>query len=247
MDKVIFVHIPKTAGTSLMTSLREDVGNTFFDYSTTKRWWSPLGKYRCILDSLTTTNISEPVIFGHFLAAKYADASLLGFKKRKGHLYVTFAREPLQRAISHYHYWDRVELPGHRLWRQFRKERWPLDRFLLSCKMANIYSKYLWGFPIENFDFIGLSERYEESIRLLIEAVPALRNLKSRNENVNPNSAGQGYAVDASLADAFKKLNVADYEIYENICASFGRKRQFHATAGRHENGTENSARIEAS
>jgi hypothetical protein len=112
VDKVIFVHIPKTAGTSLMTSLREDVGNTFFDYNTTKRWWSPLGKYRCILDSLTRTNISEPVIFGHFLAAKYADASLSGFKKRKGHLYVTFAREPLQRAISHYHYWDRVELPA---------------------------------------------------------------------------------------------------------------------------------------
>ena len=245
MDKVIFVHIPKTAGTSLMTSLREDVGNTFFDYNTTKRWWSPLGKYRCILDSLTTTNISEPVIFGHFLAAKYADASLSGFKKRKGHLYVTFAREPLQRAISHYHYWDRVELPGHRLWRQFRKERWPLDRFLLSRKMANVQSKFLWGIPIRNFDFIGLSDRYEESIRLLAEAVPVLRDLKSRSENVNPNSAGQVYTVDASLADAFKKLNVADYRIYEHACTSFERQRR--STKGPRENGPENSTRIEAS
>lgn len=121
MDRVIFVHIPKTAGTSLMTSLREDVGNTFFDYNNPMSWRSPLREGRCILDSRTTTDVREPVVFGHFLAGKYADASVSGFKKRQGHLYVTFVREPLQRAISHYHYWHRIELPGHRVWRQFRK------------------------------------------------------------------------------------------------------------------------------
>jgi len=228
VDRVIFVHIPKTAGTSLMTSLREDVGNTFFDYNNPMSWRSPLREGRCILDSRTTTDVREPVVFGHFLAGKYADASVSGFKKRQGHLYVTFVREPLQRAISHYHYWHRIELPGHRVWRQFRKGRWPLDRFLLSKEMANIYSKFLWGFPIQNFDFIGLSERYDESVRLLSEAAPALRKLKSRRENVNLNSSGQAYTVDASLADAFEKLNVADYRIYEHALCTFARQRHMY-------------------
>ena len=146
----------------------------------------------------------------------------------KGHLYVTFAREPLQRAISHYHYGDRVELPGHRLWRQFGKERWPLDRFLLSRQKWRMFSPSFFG-EFHNPGTSTLSDSQtvtRKAYVLSAEAVPVLRDLKSRSENVNPNSAGQMYTVDASLADAFKKLNVADYRIYEHACTSFERQRR---------------------
>ena len=209
-----------------MTSLREDVGNTFFDYSNPMSWTSPLREGRCILTA-AQQRTSESQCIRPFSRRKYTTRLFQASKSGRPPL-----RHVRPRAAPKSH----ISLPllaSHRTtWpsrvREFRKGRWPLDRFPLSKEMANIYSKFLWGFPIRTSTPSDFSERYDESVRLLSEAAPALRKLKSRRENVNLNSSGQAYAVDASLAGAFKKLNVADYRIYKLALSTCARQRHMY-------------------
>ena len=225
----VIVHIPKVAGSSLKESISEKFGSDdiCYDYHKPLSVTPVLRKLKCLASSYLTRQIKQKIVFGHFLVGKYANASMPVFCKRQDWAYITFLRDPLQRAISHYHFWKRTDDSQHRIWRRFMKENWSLKRFLLSKEHANFQSQFFWRFPVSNFDFIGITEHYEESIQMLGCAFPEFAGLSIRSDNSNPERMiGESYTVSPELAEAFKQRNMDDYAIYEQSLKIFEQQRK---------------------
>jgi hypothetical protein len=226
---IVFLHIPKAAGTAIKAAIIEKFGQDSiqFDYA------RPLARGRlprnikCIVDGFLLSPPQSSLIFGHFLVGKYADLSKGIFRKKRDFAYAVFFRDPLQRAISHYYFWKVTNVKGHAVWEKFTRENWGLERFLLSKEHDNFHSQFLWRFPISNFDFVGVTEHFDESVRMLGCAFPVLSGLSIRSDNSNPEKEiGQRYAVDPALAAEFKLRNKVDYALYEQALRIFEQQRQ---------------------
>jgi hypothetical protein len=221
---VVMVHIPKAAGTSLKKAISEKIGadNIYFDYN------RPLAKgdlhrqARCLISGITASSRSEALIFGHFLVGKYAKFNGSYFEHHKRFSYAVFLRDPLQRAMSHFFFWKRTAVNGHRIWEQFTRENWSLERFLLSKEHTNFQAKFLWRFPLSQFDFIGLTEYFDDSVKMLGCVFPVLKDLSVKAENSNPqNTVGVNYRIDSSLASEFMRRNKLDYALYDQAVEHF--------------------------
>ena len=225
--QLIFVHIPKAAGTSLKQAIVARIGETEVAFKYDRPMSDPplIRRAKCLLARWREPAPTQQVVFGHFLVGKFARLSARGFARRDGLRYATFLRDPLQRAISHYYFWQRTHLAGHKVWERFTREKWSLEQFLLSPEHTNFQSQFLWGFALENFDFVGLAERYEESVRLLGATFPALAGLEVRAANTNPEKAvGSGYAIEPALAMQFRERNAQDYALYAQATALFDQR-----------------------
>jgi hypothetical protein len=226
---LIFVHIPKAAGTSLKNAIVEKAGASavVFKYDKPMADGRATRRLKCLAAALRGEAPQAPITFGHFLVGKFCRPTPGGFAPRPGLRYATFLREPLQRAVSHYHFWKRTHLGGHRVWERFTRENWSLERFLLGREHQDFQSQFLWGFSLDSFDFVGIAEHYEESVALLYQVFPDLAGLAIRAENANPEKRiGGGYAVDPTLAEEFRRRNARDYVLYEEALARFEAMRQ---------------------
>lgn len=166
---LVSVHLPKTAGTSFLLTLEahfgqrllKDYGDRPINKSSFRRNSHALS---CCVRNGFARKVSEQVdcIHGHFLPLKYRF-----LPSAQGKQFVIWLRDPLERMVSHYHYWQRSFEPDSaaELHRQMVEESWSLERFCLGPELQNIYSKFLWGFPLGRFSFIGITEHYESDVR----------------------------------------------------------------------------------
>lgn len=227
--QLIFVHIPKAAGTSLKQAITAQIGETEVAFKYDRPMSDPVltRRAKCLLASWRGLQLPQQVVFGHFLVGKFARLTARGFARRDGLRYATFLRDPLQRAVSHYYFWQRTHIEGHKVWDRFTREQWSLEQFLLSPEHTNFQSQFLWGFALENFDFVGLAERYDESVTLLGATFPELAGLEVRAANTNPEkTVGSGYAIDPALARQFQERNAQDYALYAKATALFEQRWQ---------------------
>jgi len=219
--KFIFVHNPKTAGTALRNSIESIFGkeNIFLDYDKPMMDGTFVRNSKNIISSFSTKKIFQKIIYGHLLPCKYCDFRLDGFHKRKNHVYMTFLREPLQRTISLYYFFQRMpiepdSLPLHA---KVKEEKWSLETFLTYKGFwHNWYSKFFFGFPVEKFDFIDTSENYSSCIKTMGKMYEEFSKIPILEDNVNKEKKiKEVYEVDKNLELKFRKLNKKDYEIYE--------------------------------
>jgi hypothetical protein len=169
---LVSVHLPKTAGTSFGESLADCFGDRLFrDYADAPLNTPPLKrKLAAVLAGLR--NLAAPparfdCIHGHFLPVKYR-----WLPPRREPRFVTWMRDPVERLASHYQYWVRSYDPrtARPLHRRVVEEAWPFERFYRSPEMRNVYAQFLWGFPLSAFDFIGVTEHYDEDFRFFAES-----------------------------------------------------------------------------
>lgn len=163
---LISVHLPKTAGTSFGATLKSRFGRLYRDDYADGGISIPAHERISAAEAAGAVIAKQGLgeiacVHGHFLPAKYL---LLG--RQRDLNFVTWMRDPVARLFSHYHYWqesyDEETSRAHH--RQVVEEQWTLEQFCLSEKFRNIYSQYLWNFPLERFAFIGVSEYYEEDM-----------------------------------------------------------------------------------
>jgi hypothetical protein len=215
LGRYVFTHIPKTGGTSLSEAVAAKIGqdqvrrDTKFPLSDgyLKR------NFKCIAASMTYRAFPERIVVGHFLTGKYARFNGFRFVPRSGHTYITFLREPLQRAISHFHFWRRIDGAGNKAWEKMIRENWTLEDFLLSRYFANLQSQFLYRFALENFNFVGLTEQYEKSLKILGERFALFRDLPILRCNVNPQIDTLS-DLSPAVRSRFVALNRRDYRIY---------------------------------
>ncbi len=223
----IFVHVPKTAGTSLVAMLRQEHGRSAV--------WGMYGEER---DALVEQYLALPAneraqiraITGH---VEFGVHRFVAGPVR----YVTMLRDPIDRVVSHYHYarrvtseeWARRALEGvvslddyvtrspdapkfnnahvRFLGGDLRESELPPTRHMLDCAKRNL----------ERFAVVGLQERFDESVLLMRRALgwgwPSLRQ-----HNVTAERPHVG-TLDAHTRDLIAEHNALDLELY-----AFGRE-----------------------
>lgn len=205
MDEVfvllISVHIPKTAGTSLRFALQEAYGIRFLtDYKDDRPLVNGIEVERERLRVREDIQRFWPeiksrydVVHGHFRADKYL------FDRDNIRL-ATFFREPISRTFSLYH---QVQRPTPD--RQAPPAAPPYEVFASRPEMVYYYELYLDKLQPEDFDFVGITERYAESIALFNRMFDKELDVKELNK------AG-GEREIPELPDAFHRPNIIVYE-----------------------------------
>ena len=160
-----------------------------------------------IIKELNGTGIE--CIHGHFLPFKYLTGE-------ENFTYVTWLRDPIERVASHYFYWKRSysTIKAGALHKKVIEEDWTLEKFCFSEEMRNIYSQFLWNFPIEKFSFIGITEHYEEDFNFFVKKFLSINDdIQILQKNVNPEKS-TSYFNDPALINELKEFHAEDYKIY---------------------------------
>lgn len=220
---LISLHMPKTAGTSLAQTLRvafPDPGACQTEYVDQpmqySRWCRRLRALRAGLAGRGALPDNLTCVHGHFLPVKFRIAA--GARAVR---YVTWLREPVDRLASHYHYWirdyDGLD-PRQPLRNRVLRERWSFERFALGAELRDLYHEYLWRFDPAGFDFIGITERYDEDLQQMARrflggtAVPA-------SALVNPLRGESGYAISPGLRRRIEAYHARDVALYRRVLA----------------------------
>lgn len=197
----IFVHIPKTAGTSFRIAIERDIklDKILYDYGKNSKTTSPF-----IVDTLYSDNIlSLPYvlqkndikfIIGHFNVGKY----LTIFEKPK---IVTFIRDPLQRIVSEYKHKQRLD-----------NYKQSFETFYMQDNQQNKQFKFLQGVKLKDIFFMGLTEEYHKSITLFNKKTNL--NIKELILNRSEKSIHSEYEISEKTRKILEELNDKDMELY---------------------------------
>jgi len=216
---LISLHMPKTAGSSFLQALETHFGEGLQkDYSDMARIQQYLAgdllPQEVIERGIVEFDSSHPptCIHGHFLPAKFLTLTSAGKCEMK---FITWLRDPVERLFSHYHYFMRSYDPSTAgpLFRKIVEDKWSLETFCFSEEYKNFYSKYLWNFPYDRFDFVGLTEFYEDDLRQFSE-----RFLKTEAKAYRMNCAVEskiaGHRIDPGFRREVENFHSEDVALY---------------------------------
>lgn len=209
MTTHLFVHIPKTAGTSFRLAAADAIGPDSIEYD--------YGE-----DAPQTTDLVRRHVYGdQDFWSFYKACERNGVRMVAGHMncdryvagfgtasIVTFVREPIQRIASEYQHSVRhKKFPG-----TFRD-------FYTQPKMQNRLTRVFSKVPVWAAGFIGITERYNESLQLL-NSLTGL-GLVSKQENVGKRELHQQHQIgDAELSE-LRNLNARDLKNYRRCLDIF--------------------------
>jgi hypothetical protein len=213
---LISVHLPKTAGTSLLKSLQSHYGDALLTvYGDMPINTPPFERNKAaLLASIHNAEAAKfsgtECIHGHFLPLKYLLLSLKQDLK-----FITWLRDPVERVLSHFYYWKRYYDPATapRLHRKMVEEDWSAERFCLSAELQNLYGQFFWGFPLEYFDFIGITEYYSEDLSYFSRKYLGTA-LEVHIENVGDKEGGK-YSIEKSFRTEIEKFHSYDIGLYK--------------------------------
>jgi hypothetical protein len=163
----LFVHIPKTAGTSFRKSA-EVKYSIIGDYGKDSIHTSESVKEHCYKKQdmyalKRSFNAERNILFGHFLCQKYID-----FVDTR-HI-ISFVRDPLEQVVSHYNH--SVRYLGY---------KGSFNDFIVMPKHYNIQSRYLNALPVSLYGFIGSTTNYKESLNFINKRYGLEIDLKQDN------------------------------------------------------------------
>ena len=214
-EALIFLHIPKTAGTTL-NRIIEWQYNPVSIFTLDARAHATAERFKTLSEERRRRT---RVVRGH---AVYGIHEFLP----QGATYITMLREPVARVLSSYYFI--LRRPLHPLHRKLKKERLGVEEYLrLVSHRSNLQCRFVAG--VENgancddrmleiakenltksFSVIGLCERFEESLVLMIKTfgweIPYFENWKVAK--VRP-------AADPHVIDMIQEYNRLDMKLYE--------------------------------
>ena len=79
-------------------------------------------------------------------------------------------REPVERLASHYHYWKRKPDRQNPTCQRLIEEDLSLEAFAALPEMRDVHARFLGEVPPERLAFVGLTERYDDSMDLFRRA-----------------------------------------------------------------------------
>ena len=171
-EAVIFLHIPKTAGTTLNRLIEWEyplfqmysVDPVFFRWSASH------------LRQLPPQRLKRTLVFkGHMVFGLHEILP-------QPATYITVLRDPIDRVMSAFYFMHSYKL--HPLYWKFRREKWTLEDFVRRLPRDNVQCKIVAGAEYDSpcteeifeqakenlfrhFSVVGLSERFEESLALI--------------------------------------------------------------------------------
>jgi len=237
---VVFLHVPKTAGTTITIWLRLLLGDL---YAKAASYDTEPDKVRALCAALQKRPRSADVVAGHL---PYSTRPLFA----SGSRFFAFLRTPIDRAMSHFYYFrERVptndpteagaETPSISL--EDALAQWdassPESRALLP---DNLQTRMMSGFELDapasqdmleaakknlrELDIVGLTEQFHESMALLHQvygwallAIPSRRVRTHRRPGVE--------ALSPAELEGLRRLNALDEELYVEGARLFADRR----------------------
>lgn len=210
---IISVHIPKTGGSSFRYLLTKhfdqkvllDYDDRPMSHSENKR----LDMARSYDPKIDFELAQYECVHGHFLPLKYK--GLLGDST-----FITWLRHPVERHLSRYYHYVRKQ-------ERLNNEVLSPQAFCEKPEFQNIYAKYFTDFALDNFDFIGITERYQESLEALSTklSIPLPVEYADKNSNAQK-PLGHYYEITDEFRKYLTSLNSLDMEIYAEAVAANG-------------------------
>lgn len=206
--------MPKTAGSSFAATLADYYGSKLLkDYSdfpiNTPMYERNKAAIEASLSNAEKDFQNVECIHGHFLPVKY----LLLSNKQKT-TFVTWMRNPVERVLSHYYFWKRscnleTAPPLHK---KVIEEDWSVERFCLAPELKNLYSQFLFGFPLENFSFVGIAEFYDDDFEYFSRYY---LNTIVKPQRINVGTEVGRYPIEKSFRNEIEKFHLNDMKLYQ--------------------------------
>jgi hypothetical protein len=212
MNKVVFLHIPKTAGTTLKTVMQRN----YASYEISDLYDQQVDTHAL---KQRLSDEETKLICGHFDYQK-------AFQKPSVYTF-TFLRNPVDRVISNYLHIVYSDSPIHKKWMQGVQH---FPDFLNLPQGANWQSRLLAGYkhnkpPAENtlfaearetlhrLQFVGLKEEFKHSLYCLCIDLDWVK-IWFNHENTLPDRT-EFDELKASFSSAIEDANQVDVKIYE--------------------------------
>jgi len=213
---LISVHLPKTAGSSFGLILKKEYeGKILLDYGDRPINTTVVTRHqKALADAQANRNrdFGEiQCIDGHFMPTKYFPLKQSGKAK-----FICWLREPLARMVSHYNFWLRNYDGGigkGDLHCKVVEDKWSLEHFCFSDEMRNFYAQFLWNFPLDLFDFIGITERFDEDLQVFGRIFLKKENLETARANIAP-LVHPIWSPSQEFRSRFEEFHAEDYRMY---------------------------------
>lgn len=209
---LFFIHISKTAGSSFRVAAEQYFGkeHVFYDYGPKanetnldirtldyeKRDRYAAGMKIVEKAKFLTGHINHPK-YAPFIPAKNA---------------ITFVRDPIQQVRSHYEHFTR----HHRYKKSF-------SEFVNEPRFKNVQYKAFQGTWPDAIGFIGLTERYSESLSLINKMYSI--DIQGLDINKNTEKKSTQYELSEEEVALIKKHNEQDFKLYEFALMRFERQK----------------------
>ncbi|WP_106478745.1 sulfotransferase family protein [Phytohalomonas tamaricis] len=203
MSTLLFIHIPKTAGTSFRLGAESYFGKDKVCYDYTEQAPETSSYVRkCIYENKDKNGFYKIIekndialLCGHVDLDKYIHGMELNNS-------ITFVRDPLQRVLSEYKHF--VRLHGY---------NGKFEEFYKKDDFVNKQSKMLKNIPIQAIGFIGITESYDKDISLINRKYAI--SIPYMEANMGKERVNDTYDFDEFQLAELKILNSKDIELYE--------------------------------
>lgn len=197
--EIVFVHIPKTAGTAfrqLLERVYQPAWETLFDDADGRE----LDRFQ--------REVGRPprVLTGHLPAR-----ALL--PRAAGARSIVWLREPVRRLISQYFYWKGLPPQEDPRQRELRSGEASLVDYVDTY--SNSYVDYwLRGYDLEDFDFVGIVERAQEDVAEMGRLF-GWGDVVLEKTNQTFDDDYRSFSPDPALLKRILELNRGDLAVYE--------------------------------
>ena len=221
----IFVHVPKTAGTSLRAELAAILSpdiNIHVDYTDTTRSFSD--RIDDAVERFLEQAGPRGIRFasGHILARHVTRIAQRLPQTR----FITLLRDPVARVVSDYRHQRSHRHPGFEAFRSrvptleaYLDLRWEMDKAALHLLPQDILAQRDAAAAIahvmDRFAFVGVQEMYDLSFRTLTSLAGSPRAPRLR-ANVNTDEDGVE-VVTPELAERIRALNPLDCALHDHV------------------------------
>ena len=215
MDPLLFVHIPKTAGTSFRKGAEECFGShrTLKDYGEESEQTSReiqqwvYGNYDPYILKTVVRRDNVKFMTGYYKIDRYK--SIFSIEHT-----VSFLRNPLDRILSAYNH--NVNYNG------FNKG---IEDFIMIPDHQDKQSKFLAGVPLESIGFLGISECYSDSLSLINQKF----NVNIQNLQLNKGNYSGVSHITENLKDQILSVNSNDTILYERVRQMLSLRLEMHS------------------
>ena len=201
-EPLVFIHIPKTAGTS-------------FREAATRRWGgkgvcSDYGDSQHTSPAVSTLVHQQRDYYAfrqHLLEKRIRMLSAHAPVKFYRRIFdasqlVTFVRDPVARTISHYY--TACSKQGF---------KGSFEAFCQIPEHQNVQSRYLEQMPLEALGFVGLTERYSDSVQIFNKSFGEKFRVLSLNQYAGQQTDSATHLSEAEL-DCAREINREDTSLY---------------------------------
>jgi len=213
--KLISVHVPKSAGFSFQKHLVHLFGKrAIWDYNHTDRPdFQPKPPTPYLLAQLRTNKTT--VIHGHFFLSRYRHVA--GLQR------AMWFRDPVERLLSHYYYWQHAADLDHPNCRKLHEGGLSAAEFAAIPELRNMFSRFLDGQPLSELNWVGLVEEYQKSIDLFyaMYAIGRDPNEIKVHLNKNPGRKENEYGLAPAVRKEIERLNQKDISLYSDAKSKF--------------------------